>query len=205
MDGFEVLEKIRGTRESSTIPVLILTAMFLTPSDLKRLSENNVHQLIQKGDVNKKELLSIVKKMVLPKKTVKPDDISKKVIPAKIQGPARILIIDDNVDNGTTLKVLLQDKHIIFNAKNGFDGIVMAKKQQPDIILLDISLPGIDGYRVFNEMRKNEALHHVPIIAVTAKAMKGDREQILAYGFDDYISKPVDHAILEETIGKWIL
>jgi signal transduction histidine kinase/CheY-like chemotaxis protein/HAMP domain-containing protein len=205
MDGFEVLEKVRGTLECSTIPVLILTAMFLTPSDLKRLSANNVHQLIQKGDVNKKELLSIVKRMVLPKKKIQPDEISKKVIPAKIQGPARILIIDDNADNGTTLKVLLQDKHIIFTAKDGLEGIAMAKKQQPDIILLDISLPGIDGYRVFDEMRKNETLKNIPIIAVTARAMKGDREQILAYGFDDYISKPVDHSILEETISKWIL
>ena len=122
----------------------------------------------------------------------------------KIDGPANILIIDDNTDNGTTLKVLLKDKHNVSAIKDGKEGIAKAKSLKPDLILLDISLPGMDGFRVFDAIRTEETLRHIPIIAVTARAMKGDREQILAYGFDDYISKPIDPDVLKETISKWI-
>jgi signal transduction histidine kinase/DNA-binding response OmpR family regulator/HAMP domain-containing protein len=206
MDGFETLEKMRGTFETAAIPVLILTAMYLTSTDLKRLKENHVHQLIQKGDVNKSALLAIVRQMLFPhEKTAQEALRHQSPSPApRIQAPARILIIDDNADNGTTLKVLLQDKHTITCVNNGVDGIAMAKERKPDLILLDISLPGIDGYTVFDEIRKACSHDRIPIIAVTAKAMKGDREHILAYGFDDYISKPVDLAVFEQTLSRWI-
>jgi len=205
MDGFEVLEKIRGTRESATIPVLILTAMYLTTAELSRLTENHIHQLVQKGNLNKYELLAIVRQMLFPPGKDEVSGITKHAGKAKIKGPATILIVDDNPDNGMTLKVLLQDKHTVFTARDGLDGIAMAKSVKPDLILLDIALPGLDGFRVFDELRKEEMLADTPIIAVTAKAMKGDREQILAYGFDGYISKPLDPDLFEETISNWII
>ena len=204
MDGFEVLEKIRGTRETATIPVLILTAMFLTPTELRRLTENHIHQLVQKGDINKVELLSIVRQMLFPTESPEPENLVKETVQAKIKGPANILIIDDNADNGTTLRVLLQDKHAITATRDGVEGIARAKELKPDLVLLDISLPGMDGFKVFDEIRKEKSMKHVPIIAVTARAMKGDREQILAHGFDDYISKPIDPDDFDETINKWI-
>ncbi|MDP1621736.1 MAG: response regulator [Bacteroidales bacterium] len=204
MDGFEVLEKIKGTSESSAIPVLILTAMCLNSSDINRLTANNIHQLIQKGDIVKDELLEIIRRMLFPERITKPAIQLKENKRKKISGTSSILIIDDNEDNGTTLKVLIHDSHNVVIVKDGKEGISRAKSLKPDLIFLDISLPGIDGYRVFDEIRKDKNLQHVPIIAVTAKAMTGDREQILAYGFDDYISKPIDPDIFEETISKWI-
>ncbi|MCX6306689.1 MAG: response regulator [Bacteroidetes bacterium] len=204
IDGFEVLEKIRGNSETANIPVLILTAMYLDASDLTRLTRNNIHQLVQKGDINKIALLSIVRQMMFPNQEPVPGIIPAQTTRQKTKAPARILIIDDNPDNETTIKVLLQDKHTIITATNGPEGVAAAGNQKPDMILLDISLPGMDGFRVFDEIRKNDLLRQIPVIAVTAKAMKGDREQILAHGFDGYISKPIDVAVFEETINKWI-
>jgi CheY-like chemotaxis protein len=205
MDGFEVLERMRGTRETASIPVLILTAMYLSPAELKRLTENHIHQLVQKGDVNKNDLLSMVRKMLFPHEMAEQGVLAVKAPRAKISAPATILIIDDNADNVTTLKVLLQDKNSVVTVTDGRDGVDRARSLKPDLIMLDISLPGMDGFKVFDEIRREEILRHIPVIAVTAKAMKGDREQILLHGFDDYISKPVEPEVFEETIGKWIL
>jgi CheY-like chemotaxis protein len=99
----------------------------------------------------------------------------------------------------------LQDKNSVVTVTDGRDGVDRARSLKPDLIMLDISLPGMDGFKVFDEIRREEILRHIPVIAVTAKAMKGDREQILLHGFDDYISKPVEPEVFEETIGKWIL
>jgi CheY-like chemotaxis protein len=133
-----------------------------------------------------------------------PDKVIEKVIRTKIPAPAKILVIDDNLDNGTTIKVLLQEKHTVIPARDGNEGINSALRLKPDLILLDISLPGIDGFKVLEKIRKEDSLQNIPVIAVTARAMKGDREQILAHGFDDYISKPIDLSVFEETMNNWI-
>lgn len=183
MDGFEVLEAIRGTKATATIPVLILTAKYLSGSELKRLTENNIHQLIQKGDISKNELISEVNKML---------------------NRQNILIIDNNSDDIKTVKALFGKKYGIAEALEGYDGIAKAKVMKPEIILLEISLSGIDGFKVLDEIRKDESLKHTPVIALTARAMKGDREQILGYGFNGYISKPVDSNLFEKELEKWI-
>jgi CheY-like chemotaxis protein len=205
MDGFEVLDRIRGTQITASIPVLILTAMYLGPADLERLSQNHIHQLVQKGNINKNELLLVVREMLFPHEKSEPESRKKEGFRTKAKSPATILIIDDNVDNGTTLKALCQNKNSIISLTDGVDGVARAKSLNPNLILLDVSLPGLDGFKVFDEIRREDFLRHIPIIAVTAKAMKGDREQILAHGFDDYISKPIEQEIFEETIRKWIL
>lgn len=76
------------------------------------------------------------------------------------------------------------------------------KTLQPDLILLDISLPGMDGMAVLAELKKDKQMQHIPVIALTARAMKGDREELLAHGFDDYISKPIESTLLELTINE---
>ncbi len=205
MDGFEVLEQMRATHEGATIPVIILTAMYLKPEDLGRLTKNHIHQLVQKGDINKNQLLSIVRAMLFPQESTGQVNKTLPVPRVKTNGRGKILIIEDNPDNGMTMKVILQEKYDIVITKDGVDGIAKAASLNPDLILLDISLPGMDGFKIFDEIRKHEFLEKTPVIAVTAKAMKGDREHILAHGFDEYISKPIDMVVFEETISKWIV
>jgi CheY-like chemotaxis protein len=106
---------------------------------------------------------------------------------------ANLLIIEDNPQNFYLMRFLLEKNGFkVTGAENGIDGIAMALSQRPDGILLDIQLPGMDGYAVAAELQKHVELKDVPIIAVTSYAMVGDREQILAAGATGYIEKPID-------------
>ena len=199
MDGFEVLQTIRNAEPTSAIPVLILTAKQITKEDLRLLKRNNVHQLIQKGDVNRAELLSSVASLVFTEKpeVVKPDlDIQN------IEGKPVILIVEDNSDNMITVKAILDDNYTVLEAEDGAQGIVMAKKHIPHLILMDIALPGVDGIEAFNIIRNIGQLSHIPIVALTASAMTSDRETILANGFDGYIAKPIDEKVFFNTINR---
>ena len=88
--------------------------------------------------------------------------------------------------------ILEKHGYQVFQASNGVEGISQARQQQPDLVLLDIQLPIMDGYAVAREMRKHEMLVRVPIVAVTSYAMPGDRENALAAGCTGYIEKPID-------------
>lgn len=105
---------------------------------------------------------------------------------------AKILIIEDNEQNLYLETFILQKNgHEVFQARSGEAGIALAAQIFPDLILLDIQLPGMDGYTVAEELRKNPGLAHIPIIAVTSYAMTGDRERILEAGCTSYIEKPI--------------
>jgi len=199
MDGFEVLQTIRNAEPTSAIPVLILTAKQITKEDLRLLKRNNVHQLIQKGDVNRAELLSSVASLVF---TEKPEAVKPDLDIQNIEGKPVILIVEDNSDNMITVKAILDDNYTVLEAEDGAQGIVMAKKHIPHLILMDIALPGVDGIEAFNIIRNIGQLSHIPIVALTASAMTSDRETILANGFDGYIAKPIDEKVFFNTINR---
>jgi CheY-like chemotaxis protein len=102
----------------------------------------------------------------------------------------------------TTVRAMLQDTCAIVEAADGQLGVELARMRTPDLILMDIALPVMDGFEALDAIRNEDALKHIPVIAVTASAMKGSREEILAHGFDGYISKPIDQKLLEETIKE---
>lgn len=105
----------------------------------------------------------------------------------------QILIIEDNEQNMYLLTFLLESHgYEIVQAYNGKDGIRAARERVPDVILLDIQLPEMNGYEVAEKIRATPSLERVPIIAVTSYAMPGDREQILAAGATGYIEKPIN-------------
>lgn len=105
----------------------------------------------------------------------------------------KALIIEDNEQNMYMLSFLLEkNNYEILQAYTGPDGIKAAKENSPDVILLDIQLPEMDGYRIAHELRKSSDLKHIPIIAVTSHAMVGDREKVLQSGANGYIEKPID-------------
>jgi CheY-like chemotaxis protein len=104
----------------------------------------------------------------------------------------KILIIEDNEQNMYMLTYLLEEHYTILQAFNGLDGVKIALEELPDIILLDIQLPGMDGYAIAGALRKHDVLRSVPIIAVTSYAMVGDKERIMKAGATGYIEKPID-------------
>ena len=204
VDGFEVLREIRNLEETKRIPVLILTAKHITKADLSFLKENNVYQLIQKGNVNRSDLLRHIKDLSTAAVKKNQSEMAKTPAdPARIDKP-HILLIEDNEDNVITLKALLEDKYLISPANDGIEGLQMASALKPDLILLDISLPLMDGIKVLNEIKRNEELLTIPVIALTARAMKGDREELLAHGFDGYIAKPIDNKTFEDMIIEYL-
>jgi CheY-like chemotaxis protein len=106
---------------------------------------------------------------------------------------AKILIIEDNEQNLYLETFILQKNgHEIVQARNGEKGISLALETAPDLILLDIQLPEMDGYTVAERIRKNPGISNIPIIAVTSYAMTGDRERILEAGCTSYIEKPIN-------------
>jgi two-component system cell cycle response regulator DivK len=106
---------------------------------------------------------------------------------------AKILLIEDNPQNRYLTKFLLeQHGHEIFQAETGPQGLEMAAEIIPDLILLDIQLPGMDGHAVARALKGNPQLQSIPIIAVTSYAMVGDREKCLAAGAEGYIEKPIN-------------
>lgn len=105
----------------------------------------------------------------------------------------RILIIEDNEQNRYLITFMLkQAGHEVLQARDGLEGIAMAETEAPELILLDIQLPQMDGYAIAGELKKRPTVAEVPIVAVTSYAMVGDREAALAAGCIGYIEKPIN-------------
>lgn len=105
----------------------------------------------------------------------------------------KILVIEDNEQNLYLVRYILErNGYEVFTAPDGRSGIEEASSLQPDLILLDIQLPEMDGYAVARNLRRNPALENTPIVAVTSYAMVGDREKVMEAGCDGYIEKPID-------------
>ena len=110
---------------------------------------------------------------------------------------ARILLVEDNEMNRDMLSRRLAKRgYEVALALDGLQGIEMARRDSPDLILMDMSLPGVDGWEITRRMRADAGLRRIPIIALTAHAMAGDREKALEAGCDDYDTKPVEFARL---------
>lgn len=117
----------------------------------------------------------------------------------------RIAVVEDNPDNRLLVQAILEDHYLVVEYENGIDALRGFRENRPDLVLLDISLPEMDGTEVLEHIRKDETFTGLPVIALTAHAMSGDREKFLSAGFDDYLTKPIiDEKRLLETIERWL-
>ena len=117
----------------------------------------------------------------------------------------KTLIIEDNENNLYLTSFLLRNNgHDVSQAYNGQDGVELAKSVQPDLILLDIQLPKMNGYEVAMELRKDDALKTVPIVAITSYAMPGDQEKALSAGCSGYIKKPINPDTFLEEVESYL-
>jgi CheY-like chemotaxis protein len=115
----------------------------------------------------------------------------------------RVLIVEDVELNRDLLVQLLEEDYEIITANDGGASLELAARERPDLILMDLSLPVMDGLEATKRIKADETLKSIPIIAVTAHAMQGDREEALAAGCDDYLSKPIDEDLLFEKLAHY--
>jgi CheY-like chemotaxis protein len=118
---------------------------------------------------------------------------------------ARILIIEDNKANLELAEYLLKASgYETLTAQDGAQGVRSARKDKPDLIVCDLQMPVMDGYEVLREVKKDPLLRQIPIIAVTAFSMPGDRNNVLTQGFDGYLSKPIDPETFARTVEGFL-
>lgn len=117
----------------------------------------------------------------------------------------RILIVEDNASNMKLMSGILERAgYEVLQAMDADSGIPMAREETPDLILMDIHMPGTDGLTATRILKKDELTSAIPIVAVTARAMQGDEESILAEGCDGYIAKPVRYKDVLEMVAKFL-
>ena len=118
---------------------------------------------------------------------------------------ARVLVIEDN-DSSLELIIYLLESfgHMPFCARDGEEGIQVARSERPDLILCDVQLAAMDGHEVCRRLKSDPVLRSIPLVALTAYAMVGDREKILAEGFDGYLSKPINLEQVEDQLALFL-
>ncbi|MBF0625077.1 MAG: response regulator [Magnetococcales bacterium] len=200
MDGFQMVARMRARPETARIPVLILTAKALTPVERSQLVRHDVQALIQKGSLNRDQLLANIRGLL----NGPAPSMMAPAAPGSRSGPA-ILAVEDKPDNLLVLTALLDElPHPYLTAVDGWEAVEKARRFRPGLILMDMQLPVLNGFDATRQIREDPLLKDTPIIAVTASAMQGDRERMLAAGCDDYISKPIDPARLTALVNQWL-
>lgn len=117
----------------------------------------------------------------------------------------KVAVVEDNPDNRLLVQAILEDLYEIVEYETGLQAVENLLDDRPDLVLLDISLPEMDGPEVLEWIRSQPELESLPVIALTAHAMAGDREKYLRQGFDDYVTKPIlDMSVLVDAIERWL-
>ena len=209
MDGFELAGRIKGSQHLSGTVILMLTSGEQR-GDLLRCRQMGISAYLTKP-VRRGELRASIAAALGLRGSRQEIDARKAIATAPLPpvspaGPAmRILLTEDNlVNQRVKLRVLEKAGHSVTVAANGLEAMTALEEREFDLILMDIQMPEMDGFEATAAIRELEKASgaHIPIVAMTAHAMKGDQERCLAAGMDDYISKPIRHQDLLATIAK---
>jgi len=209
MGAFELLEELKKLDPERRTPVIIHTGRELTHIEEKKL-RHYAESIIIKGAKSPERLLNEVT-LFLHLVETSLDPGKQRMIRAALDKEAmlegkKILIVDDDMRNIYSLSSALSEKNMqILEAENGHEAL-RCLDQQPDIdlVLMDIMMPEMDGYEAMRKIREDPRFYNLPIIALTAKAMKGDREECMKAGANDYIPKPVDMEKLFSLLRVWL-
>ena len=187
MDGFEVIEELRRREATRHVPIIINTARDLLPEDIRRLN-GRYDKILQKATTNLGQLVAEVTQLL---GTIHaPPDTRPAAEPART---ATILFAEDNPTNQLLVRTILERKgYRVIAVEDGRQALDTLRRHAIDLVLMDIQMPVMDGLEATRRIREMEGLGEVPIIALTAHAMKGDEERCLAAGCNAYTSKPVD-------------
>ena len=114
----------------------------------------------------------------------------------------RVLIVEDNVDNFELVRFLLERAgYEVLSAANGVEGVDAAKREQPDLVLMDLSMPEMDGWKATAQMKAEETTRHIPVLALTAHTLPSERKRAIDAGCDGYISKPINVASFDKLVA----
>jgi CheY-like chemotaxis protein len=207
--AFDLLEELKKLDPGHCIPVIIHTGRELTHEDEAKL-HHYAKSIIIKGAKSPERLLNEVTLFLhLVETSLNPE--KQKMIRTALDKEAmlegkKVLIVDDDMRNVFSLSSALEEKGIIIvEAENGLEALKQLDKHPDiDLVLMDIMMPQMDGYEATRCIRKDPRFRDLPIIALTAKAMKGDREECLKAGASDYIPKPVDMKKLFSLLRVWL-
>ena len=209
MPGVELLKKIRNNESLIHLPIVIYTGKDLTKEEEITI-DKYAEKIIIKGVKSPERLLDETTLFLHRVEADLPEEKQSmlRMIHDKesILRGKRILLVDDDMRNVYALTNILEEKGVrILVGKNGKEGLAQLRKD-PDIalILMDIMMPEMDGYETMSEIRKQERFKKIPIIALTAKAMKGDRAKCIEAGASDYLAKPVDADKLLSMLRVWL-
>jgi signal transduction histidine kinase/HAMP domain-containing protein/DNA-binding response OmpR family regulator len=207
MSGTELLEQIKNSSTFRTLPVIIYTARELLEEESSKLKQLAESILVK--DVRSPDRLLDETALLLHRNVAKLPERQRKMLEHLHHGVLegrKVLVVDDDIRNIFAMtSVLERFKMRVVSAENGKDAIQMLMEQQDiDIVLMDIMLPMMDGYTTIRAIREISQFGELPIIAVTAKAMKGDREKCITAGASDYLCKPVEAEQLRSTLRLWL-
>ena len=209
MSGFEVLERIRDDEGLRDVPVVVFTGKELSPDEYTRLHAM-ARSVVVKGVESPERLLD--ETSIFLHRVVGNLPVEKQRLLERLRASdeslvnKQVLVVDDDVRNIFALSSVLERRGMkVLTANTGQEAIeTLDGTDSVSIVLMDIMMPGMDGYAAIHEIRGREAFRRLPIIALTAKAMKGDRDKCLEAGASDYLAKPVNTEQLLSTLRTWL-
>ncbi|AEG59916.1 PAS domain-containing hybrid sensor histidine kinase/response regulator [Desulforamulus ruminis] len=197
MDGFDFLDHLRSNPKFKSLPVLINTGKDLTQQDYQKLNDK-YERILNKSYIHPEALLRELNLLIR-------DGVQRKPVNQKMKkGPVNVLLVEDNSFNQKLIEHLLTgDGYKVTMVENGQEALAALDQGEYDIVLMDMQMPVMDGYEATRQIRNMEKYKKLPVIALTAHAMKGDCEKCLSAGCDDYLAKPVNKDMLIKTIKKF--
>jgi CheY-like chemotaxis protein len=209
MTGFELLERLQRSPGTAAIPVVVFTGRDLSPQEtatLKQMAKSIVLKDVQSPERLLDETALFLHRVVTDLPPEKQAMLERLHGGPEILRGRKVLIVDDDARNIFALTSVLENHEMdILSATNGRQAIELIERTPGlDIVLMDIMMPEMDGYETMREIRSKPEFRMLPILALTAKAMKGDREKCLDAGASDYISKPVNTNQLLSLLRVWL-
>ena len=187
VDGFEVLRTLRN--EGRHMPVVVLTGKTLVP-DEERMLRDGLARVVQKGGMALDSVVREAKQLLLAKRVLESGRLP------------RVLYVEDSPQNRDIVRRYLANDYEVLEAEDGEQGIERALHDLPDLILMDLSLPRLDGWEATRRLKANATSKHIPVIALTAHAAREDQVRAAEAGCIDYITKPIEREILLTSIKR---
>ncbi|MBO3464058.1 response regulator, partial [Aetokthonos hydrillicola] len=209
MSGFELISQLKQEANGETLPIIIYTARELTraeDTELRRIAQTVIIKDVRSPERLLDETALFLHRVQAALPAPKRQMLEQLHSSLEILVNKKILIVDDDVRNIFALTSMLERYQVeVSYAENGCDGIdVLHSKPDIDLVLMDIMMPEMDGYETTRLIRQENQFKSLPIIALTAKAMQGDREKCIQAGASDYITKPVDTEQLLSLLRVWL-